>query len=426
MAPSRGLSILQHTIMAPLQSSGIMKVARRAFSSFSEKLSNPANSVQSYVSHSSDPYLNLAIEDHILRTSPAGSAVLFLYTNRPCVVIGRNQNPWREVNLGLLKAAAQGNSKPRGNSKPPAIGHVQLVRRRSGGGAVFHDMGNVNWSITCPRDDFTRDKHAEMVVRALRALGVDRARVNERHDIVLDQGYEKRASDPNDTHRTPYTVDDGTEPRPLKVSGSAYKLTRGRALHHATTLLASPNLHIIPQYLHSPAKPYLESKGVQSVSSPVGNIGLDTSSFQKRLQDEFAAMYAPGKSLSVEVLGEEHLNIPEIRKGYDELRTNEWILTQTPQFTLKLGPSQSAQQSMPSRMEVNVHHGIIKAFEYESKICPSAVTEKIRTLLVKQKLQDIQDWRSFFQSNLSGDHPGLSELIDYLEEYLPIPEAPTA
>lgn len=296
-----------------------MFFSRRAYTSFAEQLTNPANRVQSYISRSKDPFVNLSIEDYILRTSPPDSTVLFLYTNRPCVVIGRNQNPWSEVNLGILQAA-NSQSRAAKDTEPPAIGDVALVRRRSGGGAVFHDEGNLNWSITCPRTEFTRDKHAEMVVRALRKIGVDRARVNERHDIVLDQGHERRASDPQDTHRTAYTVDEGGL-RPLKVSGSAYKLTRARALHHATTLLASPNLHIIPQYLHSPARKFIHAKGVESVSSPVANIGLDVEMFQERLQEEFSAMYAhQGSSPVVEVLGEEHLQIAEIKKGYKELK----------------------------------------------------------------------------------------------------------
>lgn len=302
-----------------IASRGSTLIARRDYSSFIEKLADPSHKLQSYVSSSNDPYLNLSIEDLILRKSPADSTILFLYVNRPCVVIGRNQNPWTEVNLGILNAARR-TQEPK-DSEPPGIGTVDLVRRRSGGGTVFHDEGNLNWSITCPRNDFTRDKHAEMVVRALRKLGIDRARVNERHDIVLDQGHEKRASDPQDTHRTPYTVDEGALPRPLKVSGSAYKLTRQRALHHATTLLSSPNLHIIPQYLHSPAKKLIEAKGVESVSSPVGNIGLDVRAFQKTLQAEFAAMYANlGGPSIVENVDEQHLNIADVRKGYDELQ----------------------------------------------------------------------------------------------------------
>lgn len=294
--------------MALLGGRGLQQVRRglsstRSFASFTERLSDPANKLQSYVSTTNDPYLNLSIEDHILRKSPPDSTVLFLYVNRPCVVIGRNQNPWTEVNLGIIEGA------------------VDLVRRRSGGGTVFHDEGNLNWSITCPRNDFTRDKHAEMVVRALRKLGVDRARVNERHDIVLDQGHERRGADPHDTHRTPYTVDDGSLPKPLKVSGSAYKLTRLRALHHATTLLRSPNLHIIPQYLRSPAKRHIQAKGVESVSSPVANIGLDVEPFQKRLQQEFADMYAAvGQASIVATVGDDHLNVPDIKKGYDEIR----------------------------------------------------------------------------------------------------------
>jgi lipoate-protein ligase A len=290
-----------------------------SYLSFTEKLADPANKLQSYISSSSDPYLNLSIEDHILRKSPTDSTILFLYVNRPCVVIGRNQNPWTEVNLNILNAAHD-RHVPK-DSEPPGIGTVDLVRRRSGGGTVFHDEGNLNWSITCPRVDFTRDKHAEMVVRALRKLGIERARVNERHDIVLDQGHEKRDSDLPDTHVTPYTVPEGALPRPLKVSGSAYKLTRQRALHHATTLLSSPNLHIIPHYLRSPAKNLIQAQGVESVSSPVANIGLDVAPFQKCLQEEFATMYKELPTLSmVETVGESYLNIPDIQKGYDELQ----------------------------------------------------------------------------------------------------------
>lgn len=321
MAPSRGL-LLQLSSGKLLQSSSVLGIRRR-YSSFSEAIIDPSNRIQSYISRSNDPYLNLSIEHHLLQTSPPDSTVLFLYTNRPCIVIGRNQNPWLEVNLGILNVVKSGRAK---ETEPPAIGSVDLVRRRSGGGTVFHDEGNVNWSIICPPANFTRDKHAEVVVRALRKLGIDRARVNERHDIVLDQGHRKYDIDPQDTHKTPYTSDDGAGPRPLKVSGSAYKLTRRRALHHGTCLLASPNLHIIPQYLHSPAKPYLRARGVESVSSPVGNIGLVNHVFEKSIQDEFATMYRDaGNVPTVVTVGEEHLSIPEIRKGYDELKVRcQW------------------------------------------------------------------------------------------------------
>jgi lipoate-protein ligase A len=391
-----------------------MSLARRALSSFSQKLADPANKVQSYLSRSRDPYLNLAIEDYILRTSPPDSTVLFLYMNRPCIVIGRNQNPWTEVDLSILHAQHSGIWEP-GHTDPPARGNVDLVRRRSGGGTVFHDEGNVNWSIVCPRADFTRDKHAEMVVRALRKLGVERARVNERHDIVLDQGPRTRAADSSDTHTSPYTDEGG--PRPLKVSGSAYKLTRARALHHATTLLASPNLMVIPHYLRSPAKNFIEAKGVESVSSPVGNIGLDVEKFQEKLQAEFATMHGDARRPTVQIVGEEQLSIPDVKKGYDELLTDDWMWSQTPQFTLKFQPFNGA------KLEMNVQHGVIKNLEgYFYSPASYTHIEKIRVALIDQKLQDIGDWNVYLWKHIQPWDKECSLIAKQLNELLPIPK----
>ncbi len=257
-------------------------------------VSNPAYRCHVYFSRSHDPYLNLSIEYQLLQKSHKDSTVLFLYTNSPCVVIGRNQNPWLEVNLRLLKQDTRSNNSQLLGGIKPGL-DVQLVRRRSGGGTVFHDEGNLNYSVICPSKAFTRDKHAEMVVRALRRFN-PRARVNERHDIVLDQGELQEESlgiTPIDTHRTLYTSD--SKP-PLKVSGSAFKLTRTRSLHHGTCLLASPNLGLISNYLHSPARTYMKAKGVDSVRSPVGNVFHSPAQNQRKsleaeILKEFANMY---------------------------------------------------------------------------------------------------------------------------------------
>ncbi|KAL9019317.1 MAG: hypothetical protein Q9185_003395 [Variospora sp. 1 TL-2023] len=150
---------------------------------------------------------------------------------------------------------------------------IKIIRRRSGGGTVFHDLGNLNFSIICPPATFHRDKYAEMVVQAIRKTN-PRARVNERHDIVLDPGEPLNTvdrPDPEDTHRTAYAYGNGIlEPR--KVSGSAYKLSRLRALHHGTCLFNSPNISGISEYLRSPARPYMKARGVESVRSPIANI----------------------------------------------------------------------------------------------------------------------------------------------------------
>ena len=283
-------------------------------SALDQRLSEP---VQSYVSTSRDPYVNLSIEHYLLQQSAPDSAILFLYINRPSIIIGRNQNPWLEVNLALLNQS-EGGLK----TEPPAIGPVDLVRRRSGGGTVFHDEGNVNWTVICPSSNFTRDKHAEMVVRGLRECGVDRARVNERHDIVLDQGERGDDTIANDTHVTPYTTTDHDGPRPLKVSGSAYKLTRNRALHHGTSLLSSPNMHVIPQFLHSPAKPFITARGVESVSSPITNILLSNDRFMAAVQANFSKTYSKSDSWSVEAenVGLDMLEITSVKAGHDELK----------------------------------------------------------------------------------------------------------
>ncbi|KAF2266733.1 hypothetical protein CC78DRAFT_458637 [Lojkania enalia] len=418
MAPSRGLACLRPVYPLSTKANGSILFAHRTFSSFTERITDPANKIQSYISRSDDPYLNLSIEDHILRKSPPESTILLLYTNRPCVVIGRNQNPWLEVNLGILNAATR--NKSASTTEPPAIGHVSLVRRRSGGGAVFHDQGNVNWSITSSRGDFTRDKHAEMVVRALRRLGIDRARVNERHDVVLDQGNEKRDNDPKDAHRTAYTVDETDPRRPLKVSGSAYKLTRARALHHGTALLASPNLHIISQYLRSPAKGYITAKGVESVRSPVANIGLANEVFERAVQKEFDAMYGDSKGVIIEAVGEELLNIPDIKKGYNELLAADWIYSQTPQFTFNYHPSDKLG------IDMTIHHGVIKTCDLKHNNSAGNTIEDMREALLEQKLQNIQCWYQFLRSRVKSWDSMSATIAESLEGYLPLPELPRA
>lgn len=310
--------------------------------SFVEAATHPSSKYQIYLSNSTDPFLNLSIEHYLLEKAPTYSTILFLYTNRPSLVIGRNQNPWVEIDLKALEGA-------------PALGlrsnmeKVDLLRRRSGGGTVFHDYGNLNFCVICPRADFTRDKHAEMVTRAIRKLN-PRARVNQRHDIVLDQGSlqdnDENQPDPEDMHRSAYHSEDINLP-PLKVSGSAYKILNGSALHHGTCLVTSLNLKTIPTLLNSPAKHFMEAKGAASCPSPVGNIHeVDAESVYDMvikveflIVDAFAAMYgisqstlAPlramnennfthrGSDLVCGFVGGELMKVPAIMSGMEELK----------------------------------------------------------------------------------------------------------
>src|ERR1700761_6770012 len=86
-----------------------------------------STAVPAFVFHSTstDPYFNLSIEHYLFQNCPAGTRVLFFYVNRPCVVIGRNQNPWVEVNLALLRSKSGSIDIP---PEPPALGDVDLIR----------------------------------------------------------------------------------------------------------------------------------------------------------------------------------------------------------------------------------------------------------------------------------------------------------
>jgi lipoate-protein ligase A len=260
---------------------------------------------QIYLSLSLSPHLNLSLEHHLFQTLPSTTRTLLLYINTPSLILGRNQNPWVETHHPLLLRSPQ----------------IQLLRRRSGGGTVFHDEGNVNYSVTVPTGEFNRDTHALLIVRALRKLGVLGAAVNKRHDIVVfptPVAEEKVVDDPEGSR---------------KVSGSAYKLTRLRSYHHGTMLL-STNLDRVRELLRSPAKQLIEARGVASVPSPVTNIGVGSGEFIAAVVEEFKSLY--GDAGVAEVTEQEAGEVENVQKGMRELKSAEWIYGQTPRFSIAL------------------------------------------------------------------------------------------
>ena len=107
-------------------------------------------------SSSDDPFLNLALEDGLFRRMGTEDRILFLWQSRPCVVIGRFQNPWVECSLEALEKDG-----------------ADLVRRQSGGGTVYHDKGNTNFTFLSPAASFDADQNLGVVTAALKALGID-------------------------------------------------------------------------------------------------------------------------------------------------------------------------------------------------------------------------------------------------------------
>ena len=385
-----------------------------------------------------DPFLNLAIEDHLLRTSDPNSRVLFTYVNRPCVVIGRNQNPWLETNLAALSVGVRAPTEEDGHARRGVL----LLRRRSGGGTVFHDEGNLNYSFIVPNDKaFNRDKHAEMVVQAIQEISPVAAfqgeqllppqlklgiRVNDRHDIVMP------ARSANGS-----TLAD--EPQTVKVSGSAYKLTRGRALHHGTLLFSSPNLKCIGSYLRSPARGFIDAKGVESVRSPIGNLRFSNAlSVREALKEEmekciarvFVERYPAGKvdfSIAGQPLPKDHAALA----GAAELRSPEWKLLQTPAFTFtnQLLPGNTFKpaphpRSLPASTKIvlQVKHGIITESDIsisDSQQLAGAEAQQIRAAVQGKKLHEISDWQQIFAGADRWVHPSTGALIAWLAEMFP-------
>ncbi|CAO3661164.1 unnamed protein product [Umbelopsis ramanniana] len=188
--------------------------------------------------------------------------------------------------------------------------NIPLVRRRSGGGTVYHDMGNSIYTIFMPRAAFTRDANAELVARALHQLDIP-AYINSRHDIAVDG---------------------------FKVSGSAYKLTNRRAYHHGTMLIDT-DVDMLRGALKVD-KDRLVTKGVASVPSPVTNLRsysytIDHQQFCEAVIEEF--LYTHNDNIPVEptIFSKDDIsNLPEeVMKSKEELTSWDWIYGQTPEFT---------------------------------------------------------------------------------------------
>lgn len=200
-------------------------------------------------SPSFDPYYNLALEQHLLETVAPQSCILYLWQNENTVVIGRNQNAWSECRTTLLEQEGG-----------------RLARRLSGGGAVFHDLGNLNFTFLVPQPDYDLEKQTAVILAAVRRLGIQAAR-SGRNDILADG---------------------------RKFSGNAFYKNGTQAYHHGT-LLVDVDMQRLGRYL-APSKAKLQSKGVDSVRSRVVNLrelnpNVSIASLKAALREAFAEVY---------------------------------------------------------------------------------------------------------------------------------------
>ena len=239
---------------------------------------------------STNPYYNMAFDEYCLESLPIDKPVFFLWQNRPAVIVGYNQEVNTEVNLDYLKEKG-----------------IDLVRRVTGGGAVYHDLENLNYTIVGRSEDLERDypEYAALMMKALQALGVP-ATLSGRNDILVDG---------------------------KKVSGFAKRVCKNRLMVHGT-LMYNVDVDVLTHVLN-PSTTKLQSKGIASVRSRVTNLCnylpelSDIQAFKNRLEEILSNNYSDAEYKLSET------DLAHIQQLTDEkFATREWNYGRSPKATL--------------------------------------------------------------------------------------------
>lgn len=237
-----------------------------------------------------EPYKNLALEEYLLTHVKPGECILYLWQNRHTVVIGRNQNGFKECRIEELER--DGGS---------------LVRRLSGGGAVFHDLGNLNFTFLVRKAEYDVNHQIEVILRAVQAFGIH-ALCTGRNDITIDG---------------------------KKFSGNAYYETGDFCYHHGT-ILVDVSKSDMSRYLNI-SKTKLESKGVESVKSRVTNLSeylpdITIREVREQLVQAFSRVYG----LPVRQMTEKEVNWEQVEERQKMFASFEWKYGRKIPFTNQL------------------------------------------------------------------------------------------
>ncbi len=187
------------------------------------ELENKNNAI--VISKSLNPWFNLSLEEYLVNNIKTNQVILYLWQNNDTIVIGRNQNPWKECNINKIR-----------------IKKVKLARRLSGGGAVYHDIGNLNFTFIMEKNLYDLEKQLSVILDAVNMFNLN-AKFSGRNDILIHG---------------------------KKFSGNAYYFGDYSSYHHGT-ILVNTNISKLSQYL-KPSKQKIISKGINSIKSRVINL----------------------------------------------------------------------------------------------------------------------------------------------------------
>ena len=236
------------------------------------------------------PYENLALESCLMETVTSDAVILYLWQNFRTVVIGKNQNAWAECRVEELER--DGGS---------------LARRPSGGGAVFHDLGNLNFSFVAMGDHYNVGRQLDVLIAAVRCFGI-RAERSGRNDVLAGE---------------------------RKFSGNAFSSRGERHTHHGTIMVDVDTGELAKYLSVSPLK--LKSKGVSSVKSRVCNLielcpDITVPGIKKAMTAAFSEVY----DSDVERIGIENVDAVRLEELTARYSSSEWKFGKRMPFTVQL------------------------------------------------------------------------------------------
>mmetsp|Transcript_58222 Transcript_58222/g.125892 ORF Transcript_58222/g.125892 Transcript_58222/m.125892 type:complete len:364 (-) Transcript_58222:120-1211(-) len=289
----------------------------------------------------SDIVFHFAVEEHFMNSGKLAGPLMYLWRPSPVVTIGRHQNPWKECVLSRMEAEG-----------------VALVRRRTGGGAIFQDPGCSVFTFLGPSDSFSIDKNFDVILGALNRCGI-KAERQGRNDLTVNG---------------------------KKISGSAFRHAPDRkvSLHHGTVLV-NTDMQALQRYL-TPDKRKLEAKGIASIAARVMNLQESFPEFNHDVLCEgFIAEFREAydaQEVPVETLDESSgvAVDPAFRALRDELEDKEWRFGRTPEFSHQLETRIDGVGVFDVRLQV-IEGRVSQAVIFSDALYPDVIDGAMKALV---------------------------------------------